>query len=214
MATKNLARTPLEAGNTGVYQRVRRRQRRNHRHEAKAYCRRVRSDLEVFEETMEPVAPEHRDREVLWGDEMHADRVGAVYGWIESKIGHRWDDVYAEIRRRFDVRTLSGRHIVFMHLPQEKDFANGGSRYSKSGRLFLDADRVLRMIPHERASWRKRQEKNAPSVAEFTTWLAGRKVIRRGAPGTHAFYGVRYYWLVPSSNCLTKPRLEEVDVDR
>ncbi|MDO8425508.1 MAG: hypothetical protein Q7T01_03265 [bacterium] len=193
MATKNLARTPLEAGNTGFYQDVRREQRRQHRHESKAYCRRARGDIAVYENAAEPVAPEHRNRRGLYNNELHGDRAGAVYAWIEAQVGRRWDDVYSDIRRMFDCRTLAGRHIVENHLPRPSDFTRDGrdgTWYSRNGRLFLDDGGVLRMRPHQRSRW-KTGSSNAPSKEALMSWLAGRRIGCRGDVGAPVCF-----WLV------------------
>jgi len=31
-------------------------------------------------------------------------------------VGDRWDDVYSQLVRRFDTRTVPGRHVVFCHM--------------------------------------------------------------------------------------------------
>ena len=116
MSTKNLARVPLEAGNTRQYHYVRWVQRRQHRHEAKVFCHRAMVDSQWCEMIPAPVAPERRNRRGLSRSELHADAIGPVRAWIFAQVGRIWDDVYREIRRRFDTRTLAGWHIVEQHL--------------------------------------------------------------------------------------------------
>lgn len=202
MATKRLSRTPLEAGNTPWYQRVRRDQRRAHRHEAKVFCRRILHDADAYDETPEPVAPEHRDRRGLWNEEMHADRSGAVARWITAQAGRPWDAVYSEIRRTFDRRTLAGWHIVDNHLPRPKDFREGdGMAWCRNGRLFVDDAGILRFLAHLPPARRRlaRRMAQAPSRAELTAWLAGRRVRFRD--------GIAF-WLVRSDPRRTKAIVE------
>lgn len=182
MATKHLARTPLEAGNTRHYHYVRRVQRRQHRHEAKAFCYRARFDSEMYEAMPLPVAPEHRDRRGVSRSEMHADAIGPVRAWIFAQVGRVWDNVYRDIRNQFDTRTLAGWHIVEGHLLAYVD-QHGDRTYRD---LFVDDDGVLRerdSRPRYRGSpwWRNLRE-------EERQWLAGRKVGRRGA---HLFWFVK-----------------------
>jgi hypothetical protein len=116
MSTKNLARTVLEAGNTPMHQRVRRRQRRAHRHESHAYCHRLTRDPELFFELVPPIAPERRGRDFLWSDELHGDKLGAVHRWLDHQVGRPWADVRSDITCRFDTRTLAGWHVVHQHM--------------------------------------------------------------------------------------------------
>ncbi|MGK7876109.1 MAG: hypothetical protein AB4426_23280 [Xenococcaceae cyanobacterium] len=41
-----------------------------------------------------------------------SDNLGPLYGWLRSKKGQHWDDVYSELCQRLDLRTLSGQHIL------------------------------------------------------------------------------------------------------
>ncbi|MBI4450189.1 hypothetical protein HY634_03960 [Candidatus Uhrbacteria bacterium] len=187
MATKDLGRTPLEAGNTTEYHEVRRELRQRYRREAKAFCRRAARDPEFADEAPAPVAPEHRRPNGCWPSDMHADAIGPVKRWIHKQVGRRWDDVYSEIRSTFDVRTLAGRHIVEQHLLQYVDI-HGNRFYSD---LVVDDDGVLRERPQE--WWRKRyrSERKTVSDAALSAWLSGRTVTRRTET---------LYWCTPTGH--------------
>ncbi|MBI4434681.1 hypothetical protein HY635_02595 [Candidatus Uhrbacteria bacterium] len=181
MATKDLGRTPLEAGNTTEYHETRREVRRRYRHEAKAFCRVAARNPELADEAPAPVAPEHRRPNGCWQVDMHDDRIGPVKRWIHSKVGRRWDDVYSEIRRTFDVRTLAGRHIVEQHLLQYVDI-HGNQSYSD---LIVDDDGVLRVRDDGRRHYCV--ARCPVSEQALNRWLAGRKVGRRSS---------RLFWFV------------------
>lgn len=200
MATKNLARTPLEAGNTPEFQYLRRLQRRARRRDAKAYCRKALRNPDACDAIRSP-----NDREYQWVpgyiDNIHDDKLSAVNAWVVAQAGRRWDDVYSDIRRRFDTRTLAGWHIVDAHLPSDGEFAVHGWRdgtvSAANGSVFVDEDGVLRFRPDERPAWKHRRpaDRGVPD-AEFRAWLAKRRIIRRGDLHAGA-YGARYFWLVP-----------------
>lgn len=176
MATKDLGRTPLEAGNTAEYHSVRREVRRLARHEAKAYCARVARDPEYSDETPAPPAPERRRPNGCWTVDMHDDRIGPVKRWIHRQVGRLWDDVYSEIRSRFDTRTLAGRHIVEQHLLGYVD-TDGSSLHSYRD-LYVDADGVLR--ERDTGYRHAHSERQTISDRKFARWLSSRKVGRRG----------------------------------
>lgn len=214
MATKNLARTPLEAGNTPAFQRERREDRRWVRRESRAFCHRVRRDMEVWEADVPPLSSEVKCRS--YPDQKHDDKLSAVNAWVAAQAGRRWDDVYSEIRRRFDTRTLAGWHIVDAHLPSDADFVACGYRdgtfWVGGGRVYVDGDGVLRLQPHERPPWKVRNAERGVPSAEFDAWLAGRKILRRSAP--RALYGVRYYWGIHQNHIRVRGRVEVVVKDR
>ncbi|MDP3771299.1 MAG: hypothetical protein Q8R16_03290 [bacterium] len=187
MATKDLGRTPLQAGNTTEYHEVRRELRQRYRREAKAYCRRVTRDPEFADEAPAPVAPEHRRPEGCWPSDMHADKIGPVKRWIHKQVGRRWDDVYSEIRSTFDVRTLAGRHIVDSHLLGYVDI-RGDREFCD---LVVDDEGVLREREDRYPRRRYRSERKTVSDAALSAWLAGRTVMRRTE---------MLYWFTPSGH--------------
>lgn len=201
MATKDLGRTPLEAGNTAEYHSVRREVRRRYRHEARAFCHNAARDPEGCEETPAPVAPEHRRPNGCWTVDMHDDRIGPVRRWIHRQVGRRWDDVYSEIRSRFDTRTLAGRHIVDAHLLGYVDLH--GDREWRD--LYVDEDGVLCEREDRYPRRRYRTEQKTVSDRKFTRWLSGRKVGQRRA-GLYTFL----YWFTATGHI----RREEREVNR
>lgn len=75
------------------------------------------------------------------------DKLGPVQRWLRSRVGRPWDEVRSEIARRFDTRSLAGRHIVFCHLlPQGTHRENGhdGWRVHRRGWFHVDDEGVLR----------------------------------------------------------------------
>lgn len=199
MATKDLGRTPLEAGNTAEYHSVRREVRRRYRHEARTFCRNAARDPETCEEIAAPIAPEHRRPEGCWPSDMHGDRVSPVKRWIHRQVGRRWDDVYSEIRSRFNVRTLAGRHIVDSHLLGYVD-ADGNLSHSYRD-LVVDEDGVLREREDRYPRHHYRTERKTVSDRKFTRWLSGRKVGQRRAGSWTVLY-----WFTATGNTRREER--------
>lgn len=197
MATKDLGRTPLEAGNTTEYHETRREVRRQSRHEAKAFCRNAARDPEFCDAMPAPVAPEHRRPGACWPSDMHADAIGPVKRWIHRQVGRLWDDVYSEIRSRFDTRTLAGRHIVEQHLLGYVD--TDGSSLHQLRDLYVDEDGVLRERDTRYHRWFS--ERQTISDRRFVRWLSGRKVGRRGS---------KLFWFASTGAA----RIEEREVSR
>src|SRR5690349_14744557 len=44
------------------------------------------------------------------------DKLRPAERWLRSRVGERWDEVYAELVLRFDTRTVPGRHVVYCHM--------------------------------------------------------------------------------------------------
>ena len=100
MATKNLARTVIEAGRTGSSKYARRRLRRLERREAKHFCY-LAKNL-IHEEDLGP-KPVRLKRG--W-EFQQDDKIGPAMRWMMSKVGEVWDEVYSELSAKFRQRGL------------------------------------------------------------------------------------------------------------
>lgn len=215
MATKNLARTPLEAGNTPEFQYQRRKDRRSVRHASKAFCRDVLRDADEYEAGLPPPSSEVKSRSYPF--DKHDDKLGAVSAWVAAQVGRRWDDVYRDIRRLFDTRTLAGWHIVSAHLPSDEDFIacgwRDGTYWAGSGKVYVDAAGVLRMQPkpinRQTPQYRRMRERGGATDEKFRRFLAGRKIVCHGDLHAGA-YGARWFWLVPTGHA----KIAHVEVRR
>jgi len=110
MATKNLARTAIEGGRTH-YSKWRRRAsngvQRTHEH--------LLSGSLLSGADVESVV--YPRREQIYRD--FSDKLGPARRWLSSQVGRPWNKARSELFARFDIRTTSGRHIVFDHLLPE-----------------------------------------------------------------------------------------------
>lgn len=112
MSTKNLARTVIEGGRSGHDKYERRISLRELRNRNRRYCHGVKIGAVDYEARPAPA----RVYTYRFRDEIHADKTQPCRRFLASRAGRRWDDVHAEIVRRFDTNTLPGRHIVRDHL--------------------------------------------------------------------------------------------------
>ncbi|NET50230.1 MAG: hypothetical protein F6K09_16255, partial [Merismopedia sp. SIO2A8] len=47
-----------------------------------------------------------------------SDHLGPLRGFLQSRVGQRWDDIYSELSQRLDRNTLTGQHVI-QHLWSE-----------------------------------------------------------------------------------------------
>jgi hypothetical protein len=174
MATKDLARTVIEGGRTYFNSFSRRHSHRRPRAHWTVLRSRLLLDPGLHDDPyVAPPAHEWR--------QFH-DKLGPVYRFLESRVGRRWDDVRSEIARKFDIRTVAGRHIVFDHLLGSVARCGDPAR---GERFEIDASGVLR---------RKRRRKRVGARCWVVPpewlegWLAGRRVGLRAK---------RAYWMLP-----------------
>ncbi len=183
MSTKNLGRTPLEAGHYSG---------KNQRKEGKNHAPR-RTVRQQEREVLNNVDPEDDDFII---DEpsnhtRNSDKLGAVKRWIIAQCGRPWDKVYSEMAEKFDFNTMAGRHI----LGHIKGYVNFGFDHDNSGFFkrdfwyptYVDQQGILR----SNKNYRKRSERGAAAVAkreaddarrkEIAAWIEGRTLGREGA---------------------------------
>jgi hypothetical protein len=164
LGTKYLARTVIEGGRASWNKWFRRDSNGRARVQTRRELARLLHDPAAAEgwpePRREPVRPDFRDK------------LGPARRWLQRRVGERWDDVFHELLRTFDPRTIAGRHIVFDHM---LDWVR------------VDAGGIL--LPVIEARWPRKSDwiRDAGALAR---WLAGRRVLEAG---THR------YWLLPTT---------------
>ena len=184
MSKKHLARTAIEGGRASYNQFERRNSHVAERQGARAFCDAARfadgDDL--------PAAPRRQPVHPSFSDKLQP-----VYRWLDRQIGRRWDDVYAEIRARFDARTTAGRHILYCHMLREVDrFGEVALTWWRFD-LVIDERGILRAAEDYVGRGRHRRARRAypgrtVSDCAMQAWAAGRKVGLRGEVA---------FWFVP-----------------
>lgn len=171
MAKRNLARTAIEGGRTGEDKRWRKEHIEHHRRVRRAANHRMKIDPSTWDDVdFSPLHP------TGWRDNKFKDKLNPVERWLEKQVGRQWDDIYSEVRQRFDARTTAGRHILFDHLLGYVEFRSHRLSYAS---YLVDADGVLQKGPWKRYRYYNR-DKNPMAVKrpveEIREFIKGRKI--------------------------------------
>ena len=210
MSTKNLARTVIEDGRSS-YNKW---ERRDSNSALRVAVRSYRSAL--------------RDPEVAWAEPFpertkvrrdFADKLGPVRRWLDRACGRPWDEVRSEMFRRFDVRTLAGRHIVFDHLLLEVA-EHGIPKPYAFERYHVDA-RGLLQPSNVRRRERVRTWLTSAEVKELRAFAGDRKIRHVGTAYFWLEMTVAYRWtkgrgleLLPTGRYRQTRRLSTAELDR
>lgn len=107
MATKNLARSAVEGGRKG--RDMERWQTRAERQAVRIQLCGIRSVDDALDAGLLP--PRWQD----W-DSGFTDKLNPTERFLRSRAGRPWNDVYSELCRRYDRRSLKGYHLVSAHI--------------------------------------------------------------------------------------------------
>ena len=108
MATKRLERTVIEGGRSRYNKWERRHSNAQLRAKVRPQVARWARDPDSWD------ADVPGKRRTVWRD--FSDKLGPVERWLYAQVGRPWRDVEGQILRKFDTRSLAGRHVVFDHL--------------------------------------------------------------------------------------------------
>lgn len=170
MATKDISRSAVEGGRANYNKFERNESHVHERSRAKAWLDQVRFDVEVAEDS-DPV-PRN------WVGKGFTDKLGPCWGWLRSRCGQPWADVFSELANTFDTRKLSAHHIVNQHmLTDVEGSGRSQSFFFHSCRFYVDDDGLLqdRGKRHYRSSYQSNYK--GPSEAAALAFARGRKVI-------------------------------------
>lgn len=199
MSTKNLARTAIEGGRANTDDRN--ASHRDERARTRTWLDRVRFDAEHADATLPRRRPAVRKE--------FSDKLASCWGWLASRAGQPWDDVYGELTSRFDTRKLSNKHIVFDHMLAEvagagSVAAGGAPTWQRATRFYVDDAGILRV--RDRAAAKaaadaaraavEAQLRASPAHVAAAAHAAGRRVRDDGF----------CYWCVPGPNVWTACR--------
>lgn len=138
MARKDLSRTVIEGGRAYRNCWERRASHGGERASTRAWLDAVADDLDEADASAPPPI-----RRV---DKLFHDKLGPAQRWLAAQAGRPWAAVYAELRRRFDARTIAGRHVVDDHLLRWVRLhpADGLRRHYHRFELYVDDHGILR----------------------------------------------------------------------
>ena len=181
MSTKNLARTIIEGGRA----RYNKFQRRHSNREERARVREFLGQARIDDEHGQAVPPPRREP-VYQG---FRDKLAPAERWLGKQVGRPWDEVYGDLKDRFDPRTTAGRHIVYDHMLTSiapVHVAELGIRWPRID-FVIDEDGTLQPNPWVR---RRRKPPRVPGIVARTRCeVAAFAVDRRvGERGVHLFW--------------------------
>lgn len=161
MSRKNLSRTVIEGGRYYSNCYFRRASNGDERATTLEWLDRVRVDLEEAEASV----PEPRKRV----GKMFRDKLAPAQRWLRAQVGRPWSKVYAELRAKFDSRTVAGRHVVEDHMLRWVFRHDEIQRFRYRSRydVMVDAHGILR-----EPMWHGRAY--AKLVREVDAWARGR----------------------------------------
>jgi hypothetical protein len=183
MSRKRLDKTVIEGGRTNPWKFDRKESLQKERINTKLALR----TCDDYEELSLP----SRQRTDLWLDEKFADKLSPLRRWLSAQVGRPWDKIYSEIKKKFDIRTTPGRHIVYDHLLHSVALSIADLGYSS---YYVDEGGILRENPDD---WRKKRYRYGTGESwalvkkerpEIMAWLSGRKIAQVGQD---------YFWFEP-----------------
>lgn len=108
MSTKKLSRTIVEGGQKRFEKFDRNYQHRSMRSKERQYLQKVKNDPEYCLDN------DIKDVRVVIKN--FNDRLAPLDRKLEQSIGRKWDDVWSELNKEFDSRTIKGWHLLYGHV--------------------------------------------------------------------------------------------------
>jgi hypothetical protein len=183
MSTKNLARSVIEGGRCNGNKLERRESHRGAR-------ARLRPQLALAlrdPERAEDLSFEER-RAVC---RCFHDKLAPADRWMRKQVGRPWSKVEGELLKRFDTRTMAGRHVVFDHMMRRQTWLDDGIWNVDCTYFFVDAKGFLRTtVPRWRTSFQRPSYAPPSALERLRAWAGERKVLLRA--------DVRY-WAEPTT---------------
>ena len=157
MSRKNLSRTVIEGGRTRYSKWQRGHSHRAERTSTRAWLDQVALEHDIADEVVVPVRRRvHKD--------FH-DKLGPAKRWLAAQVGRPWDKVYAELRARFDSRTIAGAHVVNDHMLGWVNRGDPSHAFWRRYDFVIDAHGILRRERFYGVSW-GRLQKHADALAQ------------------------------------------------
>lgn len=188
MSKKKLSRSIIEGGRVSRNKWERRDSHNKQRASERDYCKAVINDVDNADvKEISKKVKVHKEFD---------DKLGGVVRWLAKQVNRPWDNVYSEIKTKFDVRTTAGRHVVEDHLIKSVEFPNDPwsvayDLHEKTSyypnHFYVDDEGILRVktqIPRYNKAVKFETDKIA-------VWLNGRVVGQVGSV---------FYWFIPCGN--------------
>ncbi len=174
MSTKRLSRSVVEGGRSPNSKWERRAHNRIRRHSATQYYNNYYEDN--YRDPEEPFR--------VYGREF-SDRLSCLYRWLRAQIGRPWNDVFSDVCRTNDARSVKGWHLrdhVDQYVWRYRQITPYG--------LYVDDDGLLQeaiKTPHY--SYLNKKDRDLKKAV--IDWLSDSLILPRGG---------ELFWFFPVSN--------------
>jgi len=156
VSRKDLSRTVIEGGRRYHNGWERRQSHGDERAAIRAWLQCCAADEDAVEATAPP-----RRRRVY---KAFHDKLAPAKRWLAAQVGRPWNKVYAELRAKFDARTIAGAHVVNDHMLRWVERGDASTLAFHDRYFVVDAHGILRKSPYYGLSW-ARLRKNAEALA-------------------------------------------------
>lgn len=174
MSTKNLARTVIEVGRSGYSKFNRSEYNRKERRKNRQILHMFGRDYALTEEIL---VATRKKAEI---DQL--DKLNPAWRWLSSHCGKTWDHVRSLMFKKFDVRTIPGRHVVYDHMLGS--IATPTHHNSRLKDFLVNENGVLVPQPFKKYT----RQKSLREYKHIRSWLKSRYIGRRNNC---------LYWFVP-----------------
>lgn len=173
MSTKKMSRTVVEGGRATSAENDNHYHTRVERRKTKSHLRAVKTQEDFLD------SPAFQDRK--FEGRSFADSLTVVYRYLQANAGRPWNDVFSELCRKFDRRTMKGWHMIDGHVINMVDYIDRPRywpRYLDPVGAWVDTAGILRYNDRKRfgkkkAPITKHTHRTLEGVRE---WLSGRSV--------------------------------------
>jgi len=187
VSTKNLSRTIIEGGRAARNQYDRKKSSQKLR----AAHRRLGTEAKSLIDTDELGVNPKRCKVYKNFD----DKLGAVHRWVKKQVGKKWDDVYSELSKRFDRRTVAGNHVIEDHILNSITVSifhkDHNYKYPQKDHIYVDEDGILR----NKGTGKRRNNPDYVSERELVKWKGDNRIHRTGD---------QFFWMVPVNTPLSQ----------
>lgn len=191
MSKKDISKSALEGGRYNSNKWERRNSSQKERVIARNLINTAQNDPEELEDVVIP------DRRPVQKE--FTDKLRPMKRWLFKQVGRKWNDVYSEVREKFDARTTAGRHILFDHLLRDVALPNDPSDVAYPtdtyfyDKFFVDDQGILqKTVKESRKTFynRRTPEISLKHKEKIIQWLDGRKIQK---------VGEKLFWYIPVS---------------
>jgi len=173
MSKKDISRTAIEGGRSGFNKNERYISYADERSKVHTIIAGAHGDPEIFDEVLIP------KRKKVYKD--FKDKLSPVERWMNDRVGKSWNKTYSLLKKKFDSRTVAGRHIVYDHILRDIWMSPDRSdKFAIYHRYYIDNNGILRKTESWNKENKELSEKIKQEKIEIEKWLDCRMIGKTG----------------------------------